>query len=606
MTVVLRAHLRQLVKKKKKIARSYRTTQLLMIRRSSRRGATSVPTKPGGVTGGAELVGKGVRVYWPMERRFFTALIVAYDAKDKSHHLAYLEDSGNVSEEWRRLVDFVCEHLADSEEAAVRLEKIRQTRAPRGVAEEKKSSGRGRRAKGEAGAAAATEAAAARTKATKSETNAAAAVAKKSKAAAAVAATAAAKKKTKKKTKKTKKKEAASAVKDAAAPAVAPAAVAHDAPATAPASVAEFKITRESKKRPRAERGDSGSSIASMSSEASDLEQPTIEPTADLVSDGPSLASKSAAPAAVPSAAKKAGVSDLSNPEPKKRKRVATATAAAAASDTNANAAAAAVAVAAAAGSWKMTVDPTSGRSYFYNTSTGKRQWQAPREVPGLPADVVEAIAAAAHAKAAKAAKAHAQPGPAVMDALSAMLVAADSSSSSSSSSTSTAAPAVAPALVAASASWKSALDPNSGKTYWYNLVTKKRSWDAPPGGMSAGEVGGAAAVGLEGGSSGAASGAAAAVAAAAKLPQQASVEPAPSTWKSTQDPSSGKFYWYNLSTGERSWTAPPLSAQQQIATLSYEAAAQQVAQQQQKISQLHAQQMRRASELTRIASSGS
>ncbi|KAH9261246.1 hypothetical protein BASA81_000950 [Batrachochytrium salamandrivorans] len=77
---------------------------------------------------------------------------------------------------------------------------------------------------------------------------------------------------------------------------------------------------------------------------------------------------------------------------------------------------------------------------------------------------------------------------------------------------------------------WVETTDPNSGKTYYANIVTKETSWTFP-----------------------AELGAAAAKEAADSKPQVSKEE----IWVERQDPKSGKTYYYNATTKERSWNRP-------------------------------------------------
>ena len=71
---------------------------------------------------------------------------------------------------------------------------------------------------------------------------------------------------------------------------------------------------------------------------------------------------------------------------------------------------------------------------------------------------------------------------------------------------------------------WVETVDPNSGKVYYANLVTKETSWTFP---AELGQQGGAAAPSKE------------------------------EIWVERQDPKSGRTYYYNQHTKERSWNRP-------------------------------------------------
>jgi hypothetical protein len=93
------------------------------------------------------------------------------------------------------------------------------------------------------------------------------------------------------------------------------------------------------------------------------------------------------------------------------------------------------------AANWKATVDPASGRTYYYNKVTQVTAWDAPACMQGgspLPADK-------------------------------------DISSSSSA-----AQPAASEAKAVDGGEWVPTVDPGSGKTYWFNKTTRETTWDDP------------------------------------------------------------------------------------------------------------------------------
>lgn len=133
---------------------------------------------------------------------------------------------------------------------------------------------------------------------------------------------------------------------------------------------------------------------------------------------------------------------------------------------------------------WIAKEDAASGKTYYYNKETRETTWKRPD-------DFLEPIAAAAVASAAPSS---AVPGDA----------------------------------------WTEKVDPNSGKAYYYNKVTKETTWTRP-----------------------------AAMAAHTEAVSQPSVPPAVTPpagkeeWVPKVDPASGKTYYYNKATKATTWTNP-------------------------------------------------
>jgi len=114
---------------------------------------------------------------------------------------------------------------------------------------------------------------------------------------------------------------------------------------------------------------------------------------------------------------------------------------------------------------WEQVSDPTTGKIYYCNRTTGESAWTPPvgaaapsampQMMPGVDYASMAAMAAQQQATAAAIA-----PQAAVMDA---------------------AAPAAAPAAgVALPPGWEVASDPSSGKQYYFNRGTGATSWDVP------------------------------------------------------------------------------------------------------------------------------
>mmetsp|Transcript_2556 Transcript_2556/g.4642 ORF Transcript_2556/g.4642 Transcript_2556/m.4642 type:complete len:323 (-) Transcript_2556:703-1671(-) len=87
---------------------------------------------------------------------------------------------------------------------------------------------------------------------------------------------------------------------------------------------------------------------------------------------------------------------------------------------------------------------------------------------------------------------------------------------------------------------WEKAVDPNSGRTYFFQRSTGKRTWQKPAGFQEATtESTNSAAVTTDNNSNG--------------------NEALPDGWKSANDATTGKVYYYNSSSGKTSWEKPIL-----------------------------------------------
>lgn len=83
------------------------------------------------------------------------------------------------------------------------------------------------------------------------------------------------------------------------------------------------------------------------------------------------------------------------------------------------------------------------------------------------------------------------------------------------------------PSAAATPAVWRATTDASTGKTYWYNKVTRETQWFPP--------------VGVE----------------VAPPPAQP-VTTTPGVWKEVFDARSGKAYFFNTATRQTSWVKPP------------------------------------------------
>ena len=114
---------------------------------------------------------------------------------------------------------------------------------------------------------------------------------------------------------------------------------------------------------------------------------------------------------------------------------------------------------------WAKVVDQASGRTYYYNKKTKKTAWKRP-PCMGADPEASPATATPVAAQVAPVRPSMALPTPTAAPAPAPVA----------------AAPAPAPAAAAAAPSsvWRSAVDPNSGKTYYYNKATKQTVWQRP------------------------------------------------------------------------------------------------------------------------------
>jgi hypothetical protein len=103
---------------------------------------------------------------------------------------------------------------------------------------------------------------------------------------------------------------------------------------------------------------------------------------------------------------------------------------------------------------------------------------------------------------------------------------------------------------VAGGSVWKAVTDPASGKTYYYNKISRETTWTKPRGLMGDDAVGDAAKATT-------AAGATAAALAARTSAGGATDTNGGGEWKAVVDPSSGNTYWYNKKTRETTWTDP-------------------------------------------------
>jgi hypothetical protein len=157
---------------------------------------------------------------------------------------------------------------------------------------------------------------------------------------------------------------------------------------------------------------------------------------------------------------------------------------------------------AAAGAGWIEKLDPSNGRPYYVNAATGEKSWTRPA--------ALAAIAVPQHPTAAAA-----------IDRTAPLQV---------------------------NAGWIEKLDPGSGRSYFVNSLSGEKSWTRPAALAQAAEAAVAAASTPE-----APAGAAA----------EATADVLAQGWIEKLDPGSGRSYFVNSLSGEKTWTRPEALAQE-------------------------------------------
>jgi len=176
----------------------------------------------------------------------------------------------------------------------------------------------------------------------------------------------------------------------------------------------------------------------------------------------------------------------------------------------------------ASAGSdWKEHVDPSSGKTYYYNERTGESSWTNP-----VPAQAAIPLGDATQPAKTEEWTAHVDPASGNTYYYNATTGATSWTKPEASPQEQPQAQAQAQPTAAAS-DWTEHTDPSSGRQYYYNAKTGETSWTLPEA-----------------------------------QPQTQAAAPQEDDWIENVDPSSGQKYYYNKVTCESSWTRPAASMQ--------------------------------------------
>ena len=158
---------------------------------------------------------------------------------------------------------------------------------------------------------------------------------------------------------------------------------------------------------------------------------------------------------------------------------------------------------------WEMAVDPSTGKSYYFCRATGERRWEAPDST-------------------------------------------SSTTSTSATDNNSTSTSALQPSSSSLSPEsglpygWMSAVDPTTGKTYYYKADgTGERTWEKPTGEDTTKEC------------TSSSSSTTPAATTTTNTGDDDNNIVLPSDWKSAVDSGSGKVYYYRPSTGETKWEVP-------------------------------------------------